>query len=901
MGAPTQMNGIVKAVPSGDTVVIMGVDASRGPPPEKMLTLSGISAPRLASRNAQTTDQPGAWDARQFLRKAAIGQRVLFEIDAGQQPGGGAVVGGMTPREYGRVMLAESGKSLAELLVENGWARAKTEELREAAAEAEAASLGLWSDNAQVRDVKWTGSFDTAELIKVMKGTPQDAIVEQVSSGSALRCLLLPAFQQVTLILTGVSCPGFRRGDDGAEEASPFAREARFFVESRLLHRDVQLKLEGLDKNGMLCGSVLHPAGNVSVALVKCGLAKVVDWSSSLSDHAPELRAAERDAKTNRLRLWKEYAPPNHGSDMAPYQAKVVEIVSGDTILVLATDNVERRLSLSSIRAPKMNKNSEPYAAEAKESLRKILIGKRVKITPEFKRTFPAPPGADAAAEGTTRTFCSCFYGGEKNAALVLVAEGLATVLRHRSADERSASYEALLEAEASATAAKRGVHSKELPATSRAGVTDLTGPLAKERAKSYLGTLSRGGRLRAVVHYVLNGARLKLVLPKERCAITFVLVGLRCPQCSRGGAAATDAQPYGNEALAFTKGLCFQREVEVEIENIDRSGAFLGSLYLTDKRSLGAALLREGYARRVGAAADRSAHGEELFAAEAEAKVSNLRVWENYSEEEAAAAVAAEAAEAAAEAEPLPDAQKQMVELSFTEIVDGAHFFAHVAGDASVEVLQQRLAAACLSVPTSGYEPKVGSVCCARFSHDNVWYRAKILERRKGQYMVSFIDYGNKDLLTPERLRPLEPTLGVVAMSPQAIECRLACLMVGAADDDSDGTDAAIALGEHAWGKPTLARVEYKQGDVLYVTLFQDSTNINERLVSSGAARVTKDVPRLMASLANSIRAQEAVAKSARLGMWRYGDIEEDDDFEFGTRRRDAQQAQDAVKGGRR
>ena len=45
---------------------------------------------------------------------------------------------------------------------------------------------------------------------------------------------------------------------------------------------------------------------------------------------------------------------------------------------------------------------------------------------------------------------------------------------------------------------------------------------------------------------------------------------------------------------------------------------------------------------------------------------------------------------------------------------------------------------------------------------------------------------------------------------------------MVGAADDDSDGTDAAIALGEHAWGKPTLARVEYKQGDVLYVTLFQ-------------------------------------------------------------------------------
>jgi len=32
----------------------------------------------------------------------------------------------------------------------------------------------------------------------------------------------------------------------------PAARQARFFVESRLLHRSVQIALQGVDKNGSL-------------------------------------------------------------------------------------------------------------------------------------------------------------------------------------------------------------------------------------------------------------------------------------------------------------------------------------------------------------------------------------------------------------------------------------------------------------------------------------------------------------------------------------------------------------------------------------------------------------------------------------------------------------------------
>jgi len=65
-----------------------------------------------------------------------------------------------------------------------------------------------------------------------------------VPSGSFLRAWLLPGNEQVTLSLSGIQCPPIKRGEDGAEEAAPFAREAKFFVESRLLHRDVQLVLQ---------------------------------------------------------------------------------------------------------------------------------------------------------------------------------------------------------------------------------------------------------------------------------------------------------------------------------------------------------------------------------------------------------------------------------------------------------------------------------------------------------------------------------------------------------------------------------------------------------------------------------------------------------------------------------
>ena len=77
------------------------------------------------------------------------------------------------------------------------------------------------------------------------------------------------------------------------------------------------------------------------------------------------------------------------------------------------------------------------------------------------------------------------------------------------------------------------------------------------------------------------NGARFKLLIAKENCVISFACAGLRCPKCARRDTGA-DEEPFGNEALAVTRSMCLQRDVEIEVESVDKSGTFLGRFVRT-------------------------------------------------------------------------------------------------------------------------------------------------------------------------------------------------------------------------------------------------------------------------------------------------------------------------------
>ena len=158
-----------------------------------------------------------------------------------------------------------------------------------------------------------------------------------------------------------------------------------------------------------------------------------------------KLRAAERQAKNNRVRLWKDYQPPTaqFSGKEKDFTGNVVEIHNGDAISVKLSNGQVKKVFLSSIRPPReagkvtdgeeskpvaSNKSGRPlydvpWLFEAREFLRKKLVGKSVKCTLDY---------VSPARDNFLEKFCYTVSVGGSNVAEALVSKGLATVIRYR-------------------------------------------------------------------------------------------------------------------------------------------------------------------------------------------------------------------------------------------------------------------------------------------------------------------------------------------------------------------------------------------------------------------------------------------------------------------------------------
>lgn len=77
---PPRGMATIKSVLSGDTVILLGSAASPNSIPKVVtFTLERITSPRMASKNNNHQDEPGAFAAREWLRELVIGKQVAFE------------------------------------------------------------------------------------------------------------------------------------------------------------------------------------------------------------------------------------------------------------------------------------------------------------------------------------------------------------------------------------------------------------------------------------------------------------------------------------------------------------------------------------------------------------------------------------------------------------------------------------------------------------------------------------------------------------------------------------------------------------------------------------------------------------------------------------------------------
>lgn len=886
--APKQyFKGVVKQVMDGGAVVIRGPPRN-GPPAERILALTNIDAPRLGRRpnpsNAATEDEPLAWEAREFLRKMVVGKPVL-----------GHVVH-TANREYGVLMLGDNPETAVDCavkLVDEGLAKVRDncqdQGLIAAQEAAKNAKKGMWAEDAatKVRKITWEVE-NPRTLVDKYDGKPVTATVEHVRDGTTLRLFLLPDMIHITLMMSGVRSPGTRLGPEGRPDPAncePFATEAHYFTECRLLQREVEVILESHNNNNFV-GSVIHPAGNIAEALLKEGMAKCVDWSISKVTGGPEnYRAAEKSAKEKKSRIWKDY---KQGAVIDPkdkeFNGKVVEIVNGDALIV-KTGKVVRKLHLASIRPPRQDPADGesrgrqkgfrpiydiPFMFEAREFLRKKLIGHQVQVTVDYVQQAREPVAGEPGYP--EKTCCTIMISGV-NVAEAAVSKGLATVVRYAAGnDERSSKYDELLQAEQKAEKTGKGMHDKKNIPTHR--VTDMTGNVAK--CKQFLPFLQRAGRMQGLVEFVASGSRFRVYIPRETCIVTFLLGGI---SCARGGrnlpsGEVIPAEPFGDECAAHIKEMIMQREVEIEVENIDKAGNFIGYLF-SEGTNISVHLVTEGYAS-MHFTADRSNYCNQIKNAEDNAKAAKKRIWTNYKGEEDPVAIEEEETRQQNE-----DRKVTLTEVLVTEITaEGKVYACNVADGPALETLMDNLREEFKTNPplAGAYTPKKNDLCAAKFVDDQ-WYRARVEKMGAADVQVLYIDYGNRASVPKTKLGSLPATFQTPGGYAKPYSLALCVL-----PPDEDLTALAVqGLKEDMMDKSVKINVEYKTGGESFVTFHLGDDDIGKGLVEDGLLMVDRKGGRRMASVLKAYEDAMARAKKHHLNIWQYGDITQDDAREFG------------------
>ncbi|XP_050363710.1 ribonuclease TUDOR 1-like [Argentina anserina] len=892
------VKGKVKAVPSGDTLVIIELNSNKtGVPLERTITLSSLMAPRLARKDG--VDEPFAWYSREYLRQLCLGEEVVFKVDY--------VVKKSIGREFGSVVLANSNDNVARFVVSQGWAKVREpqsqpqgqqrqvveadpylEELRSLEQKAKTEGRGCWTRvpgaaEESIRFLPPSNSFDALSLLAENKGQLKEALVEQVRDGSTLRVYLLPEFQFVHVLVAGTRAPSMEKSHGTTEidqVAEPYALESKFLTEACVLNKDVHIILQGVDKFSNLIGSVYYleqeSEKNLGLELVENGYAKYVEWSANLmeEDAKKQLKAAELAAKKSRLRIWKNYIPPATGSKAIhdkSFTGMVVEVVSGDCIIV-ADDSVpsssplaERKVNLSSIRCPKMgnprrDEKPAPYAREAKELLRSRLIGREVSVQLEYSRKAGLGDSMDFGSvflKAVEKDACDQVGG---NIAELVVARGLGTVIRHQDFEERSHHYDALLAAESRAIANNKGQHSSKEASVMH--FRDLTIEPAK-KASEFLPFMQQNRKIHAIVEYVLSGHRFKLYLPKETCSIAFSFSCVRCPRRD---------EPFSDEAIAVMKRRIMQRDVEIEVESVDKSGTFVGTLWQSGM-NMSIALVEAGLAKYTPFGnCSRIPDAHLLEKAQKYAKQQKLKIWEKYDE-----------------GQEVSNKQKEVLNVEVTEVfLNNGKFYVRIIEDQTTGSIQQQLNSLNLQeadpVTNIGFKPKNGDIVLAQFSEDDSWNRAMIVnaqaaeESSQDTYEVFYIDYGDQEVVPSNQLQPLDSSLATAPGLAQL--CSLAYVKVPSVEDNF-GKEALEYLREQTSGREFRALIEGRDlsegkvvkgqgtGPTLMVTLEagDDEMSINAAMVLDGFASLDKEKKFWKSS--ETLREFQDEAKTYRRGMW--------------------------------
>lgn len=794
------IEGLVKGVLSGDQVIISGKmkKNSEEAPEEKQFYLSLLNAPRSGNSN-NLEEEAFSWDARDFLRQKVLGKVVKYTQDYRNND-----------RQYGQLYI--DGVNINLDLVRNGLAKVgfipkneaigKSEyltKLQAAEAEAKKAKLGMWTtDQAVIAQHKrklqssTDPLFDVQDVMKLAKQGELDVVVDYVINCAVYSVFVKSLNAYIKLSLRFVAIPNARD--------QIIYKAGKSYVERLILHKDIKAVIHSVDGDRTFLGDLIDKKGSIAGFILKNGYSKLFINNSTpyTTDELNAMKDAQMQGKKDKLRIWKN-EKDEEGEDgdrgfsvgkekkektsKVEFSAIVQQIHSGDSLSVKNVSNNEvSRIFLSHMKAPKFGKpnteeQDQPWAFQAKEFMRKILVGKKIRAEHDYSKTLD---------DGKKMNFYSIFRfvdskekdkkstdpATEKNVNVEILEGGYASYIPpNPKLDDDVSKYLDSYQAAAQVSKEKKsGVNSTKFPGNSN--YSDLIAA-NKTKKKEFINFLVNQKGLQCVVEYCFSGSKFKLRIEKNKCHIPFSLLGVKTFGKDINTLELHDK--FFREAQDFANDTILQREGTCDIIQADKVGNYFGYLTINGV-NYGTTIIKEGLA--VPSAGQSNApiiHMNDFKAAEKSAEQQSKGIF-------AYPNLASFLKEGELTNSTLPKGFEEKhsdIKLRITDYIDFNNFYINILPNKNLNKIDSTLegynSGSVKGTPLE-FPVKMNTLCAAKYSADGNYYRAKITKALKDEkYEVELLDFGTLDTVYKSDLIKLDNSIAMI--EPQAVLCELAYL----------------------------------------------------------------------------------------------------------------------------
>jgi staphylococcal nuclease domain-containing protein 1 len=902
---------LVKGVLSGDTVIISGKISKNSDeaPEEKTLYLSLISAPRCASSNNLEEEAYG-WDSRDHLRQKVLGKVVKYTIDYKNND-----------KVYGQIYL--EGKNMNLDLVKNGYAKigfvpkgeniSKGEyftKLQTSENEAKKNKLNIWSADQtelashrrklnSVNDL----TLESAEILKFASGKQIDVMVDYIINCASYVILIKEINYFIKMNLRFIGIPNSR---DNA-----LYKGGKAYAERLVLHKDIKAVIYGTDGDKSFIGDLIDKKGSIANFILRNGHSKLFINSNTpySADELNTMKQEQKSAKKLKLRIWKNERDSDDDEEttddnkniggksdkvvkkavITDFEGVCVQVHSGDSLSVKSSTGEVIRIFLSHLKAPKLAKpNSEetdaPWAWQAKEFLRKILVGKNVRCEIDYTKKLEK--------DDKKMTFYSVFRPieskenknkenvetapKEKNVNVELIEIGYATYVSPKLDDDVSKYLDSYQSADKIAKDKKVGVYSIKYPGNPN--YSDLIAA-NKAKKKDSINFLVNQKNLPCVVEYCFTGSKFKLRIEKTKSYVPFSLLGIKTFAKDKNTLELHDK--FYKEALDFVNENILQREGVCDIIQADRVGNYFG--YLTiNGANFGTTLLKEGLGVISVQSNTPIIYMNDFKTAEKSAEQGAKNIWAHSN-----LAGFLKDGEVVSSLSNKFEDQHSDATIRVTDYIDFNNFYINILPNKNLEKIDSVLYnyETGKSKPVSLEFPvKLGTLCCARYTNDDKFYRAKILKTLKDdKFQVEFLDYGTVDECSKEDLMKLDNSIAMI--EPQAVLCELAYLkysqnsMRKALETVTNFVNidlqlpAKICYRYNQDGKTKLGVFIYKKSDKKL------SDTIHNTLLKVGYAKF--DVKKTLPNYLQDLKEIEKKADDSGIGIWAENEVADYDEEE--------------------